>query len=144
MIVDDDPIHRSITRSALEDAGYSIVEAVDGVDALNRLDKAAPALVVLDAVMPNMDGFELCRRLRAGATTQNLPVLMATGLDDQASIASAYDAGATDFITKPVDGPTLVRRIRYLLRGAHRLEAARQELHRLRSSSRAQDDQFGV
>ncbi len=133
MIVDDDPVYRSLMRPALEEAGYSVIEAVDGDDALRRCADVAPALVVVDAVMPNIDGFELCRQLRARAATQYLPILMATGLDDPTALTQAYEAGATDFVTKPIDGPILVRRVRYMLRGAQRLETLLLDVQQLRA-----------
>ena len=100
LIVDDDPVVRSLMRDALEDEGFAVDEAEDGVEALMACAADVPALFVVDAVMPRMDGFALCRELRRRPATAHLPILMATGLDDHASIAKAYEAGATDFIAK--------------------------------------------
>jgi DNA-binding response OmpR family regulator len=122
LIVDDDPVVRSLMLDSLEDEGFSVIEAEDGVQACGVCDHTVPALLIVDAMMPNMDGFELCRRWRAGMTTQYVPILMATGLDDNGSIVRAYESGATDFVAKPLNWPILNHRIHYMLRGAHTLE----------------------
>ena len=134
MIVDDDPFLRSIMTSVLAGKGFAIVEAVDGIEACNACEQHVPSLVIADALMPNMDGFELCRALRGQEKTRHIPILMATGLDDHTSIANAYDAGATDFIFKPLNFQVLHHRVRYMLRGASTLEALRQNQERLRIS----------
>jgi diguanylate cyclase (GGDEF)-like protein len=126
LIVDDDPVVRSLMQDALEDDGFAVVEATDGVVACRRCEEELPSLVIVDAVMPNMDGFELCRTLRRGASTKHLPILMATGLEDHASITRAYEAGATDFISKPLNWLILSHRIRYMLRGARALDDLRE------------------
>jgi diguanylate cyclase (GGDEF)-like protein len=145
LIVDDDPVVRSLMQDSLEDEGFSVVEAEDGVQACGVCDRTVPSLLIVDAMMPNMNGFELCRRLRAGATTQYVPILMATGLDDHGSIVKAYESGATDFISKPLNWPILNHRIHYMLRGAHTLEDLRQNQQRLRAAQeleREQSDRF--
>ena len=112
LIVDDDPIVRSLMRDALEDEGFSVVEAEDGVEACRVCEERLPVLLVVDVVMPQMDGFELCRELRNRPATKDVPILIATGLDDLHSVAKAYDAGATDFIAKPLNWLILNHRIR--------------------------------
>ena len=141
LIVDDDPVVRTLMRDALEDEGFSVVEADDGVKACERCDEQVPSLLVVDAVMPNMDGFELCRVLRRQPATWHVPILMATGLDDGSSIAKAYEAGATDFIAKPLNWPILNHRIRYILRGARTLEELRQNQERLRAAQEQEHEQ---
>jgi diguanylate cyclase (GGDEF)-like protein len=126
LIVDDDPVVRSLMQDALEDDGFAVVEAADGVEACRLCEDEVPLLVVVDAVMPNMDGFELCQTLRRGASTNHLPILMATGLEDDASIVRAYEAGATDFISKPLNWLILRHRVRYMLRGARMLDDLRE------------------
>ena len=145
LIVDDDPIVRALMHGAFEDDGFSVIEAEDGAQACRRCDDMVPSLLVVDAVMPNMDGFELCRQLRQRAATRHVPILMATGLDDHDSIAKAYEAGATDFIAKPINWQILHHRIRYILRGARTLEELRQNQERLRSAQaleREHSEQF--
>jgi diguanylate cyclase (GGDEF)-like protein len=141
MIVDDDPVVRSLMQDALEDEGFTVIEAADGMEACRRCEEGVPSLLVVDALMPNMDGFALCRDLRQRATTQNVPILMATGLDDHASVAKAYDAGASDFIAKPLNWLILIHRIRYMLRGARALEDLRQNQHRLRAAQELEREQ---
>jgi diguanylate cyclase (GGDEF)-like protein len=134
LIVDDDPVVRSLMRDALEDEGFDVREAEDGVEALTACAVDVPALLVVDAVMPRMDGFELCQELRRAPGTKHVPILMATGLDDHASIVKAYEAGATDFIAKPLNWLILNHRIRYMLRGARILDELRQNQTRLRAA----------
>jgi signal transduction histidine kinase len=131
LIVDDDPVIRSVMRDALEDDGFTIIEAEDGVEACERCAETVPALIVVDAVMPSMDGFELCRALRKQPQTAQVPILMATGLDDSGSIARAYEAGATDFIAKPLNWLMLTQRVRYMLRAARAFDDLRQNQERL-------------
>ena len=134
LIVDDDPVVRSLMQDALEDDGFVVVEATDGVEACQRCEEEVPLLVIVDAVMPNMDGFELCQTLRRGASTNHLPILMATGLDDDASVARAYEAGATDFISKPLNWLILGHRVRYMLRGARVLDDLRENQATLKAA----------
>ncbi len=141
LIVDDDPVVRSLMQDSLEDEGFSVIEAEDGVQACGACDHTVPSLLIVDAIMPNMDGFELCRRLRAGVTTQYVPILMATGLDDHDSIVKAYESGATDFVAKPLNWPILNHRIHYMLRGARTLEDLRQNQQRLRAAQELEREQ---
>src|SRR5690242_14722148 len=115
LLVDDDPIVCSLMRAALESEGYFVREARDGEEGCRLYEKFQPQLVIADVVMPRMDGFEMCRELRRLPQPAHLPILMVTGLDDVASIAKAYDAGATDFTSKPINWPILTHRVRYML-----------------------------
>jgi two-component system, sensor histidine kinase len=121
-------------RDALEDEGFSVVEAEDGVEACRVCEERLPVLLVVDVVMPQMDGFELCRELRNRPATKDVPILIATGLDDLHSVAKAYDAGATDFIAKPLNWLILNHRIRYMLRAARAFNELRQNQERLRTA----------
>ena len=116
LIVDDDDIIRTIMRAELEDEGFEVIEAADGLEALDVCRETTPDLMVVDVVMPNLDGYELCAALRRQPQTAFTPILMATGLDDEASIANAYTVGATDFIPKPLQWTILRQRVRYMLR----------------------------
>ena len=100
LLVDDDEVNLLLTSTALRERGFLVSEACDGEAALQALSHGLPDLVVLDAMMPGMDGFTVCRRLRETPSWEFLPVLMLTGLDDDASIERAYRAGATDFFVK--------------------------------------------
>jgi signal transduction histidine kinase len=137
LVVDDDPLLRATMRTALEDEGYRVTEAEDGVVACACCDAAVPNLIVADAAMPRMDGFALCRELRSRPQTVHVPILMVTGLDDRASITAAYEAGATDFIGKPFDWLILIHRIRYMLRTADMLAVLRSSEAWLRAAKDA-------
>lgn len=136
LLVDDDEVNLMITAIALRDRGFVVTEAGSGQRALELLQHEPPDVVVLDAVMPGLDGFETCSRLRAMPRLEHVPVLMLTGLDDDASIRHAYQAGATDFFVKSAQWSLLEGRLRYLLRSAR----VREELARSRARlARAQD-----
>ena len=136
LLVDDDEVNLLLTSIALRERGFVITEAASGERALALLRDSQPDVVVLDALMPGMDGFETCRELRRLSAFASLPVLMLTGLDDEASINRAYEAGATDFFVKSNQWSLLDGRLRYLLRSSRtRLEL---ELSQARLA-RAQD-----
>ena len=118
LVIDDDAIVRLMASEALNDAGYHVVEAPDAESGWQQFIRNGADLVLLDVVMPGMNGFEVCARLRAHADGANVPIIMMTGLDDRKSIASAFDAGATDFLTKPIVWDLLPYRVRYALRAS--------------------------
>jgi diguanylate cyclase (GGDEF)-like protein/PAS domain S-box-containing protein len=118
LIVDDDRFMRATFRDALESAGFETSVAADGETAIAAFVQLQPDLVLLDLIMPGKDGFETCRELRSMRGGEYTPVLMVTGLGDAGSIRSAFEAGATDFITKPVNPDLLVYRVRYMLRAS--------------------------
>jgi len=131
LIVDDDLVVRSLMRAALEDGGFIVVEASDGLEALRLCAERRPDLVVTDVVMPGMDGFELCRELRRHEEWAYVPLLMTTSLDDETSITRAYEAGATDFIAKPIQWMILNHRVRYMLRASRAAADLRENQERL-------------
>ncbi len=136
LLVDDDEVNLLLTALALRERGFKVVEAGGGERALELLRDWAPDLIVLDALMPGIDGFTTCRRLRRAPGFENLPVLMLTGLEDDASITRAYQAGATDFFVKANQWSLLAGRLHYLLRASR----TRIELERNRAKlARAQD-----
>ena len=136
LLVDDDEVNLLLTSIALRERGFAVTESTSGEQALQVLSDWVPDVVVLDALMPQMDGFETCRVLRALPGFESLPVLMLTGLDDDASITRAYEAGATDFFVKSTQWSLLNGRLRYLLRSSR----TRLELERSKSKlARAQD-----
>ena len=116
LIVDDDFTLRLLAREALEQAGFTVLENDDGVGVLAQFEEAEPDIVLLDVMLPGLDGFTLCRQLRELPSGKNTPILMMTGLDDVASIRQAYTAGATDFIAKPFNWLILAYRVRYMMR----------------------------
>ena len=136
LLVDDDEVNLLLTSIALRERGFAITEASSGEQAISILADWLPDVVVLDALMPGLDGFETCRELRVLPGFESLPVLMLTGLDDDASITRAYEAGATDFFVKSTQWSLLAGRLRYLLRASR----TRAELERSKSRlARAQD-----
>src|SRR5690606_36825088 len=97
LLVDDDEVNLLLTSVDLRDRGFAVTEASSGEQALKMISDCVPDVVVLDALMPGLDGFATCQVLRQLPGFESIPVLMLTGLDDDASIARAYEAGATDF-----------------------------------------------
>ena len=117
LMADDDGVSLLVTQAALEAAGFRVVIAANGPEALAHFTQLKPDCVILDVMMPGMDGFETCREIRATAAGKDTPVLILTSRDDVSSVASAYDSGATDFATKGISSRLLVERVRFLLRG---------------------------
>ena len=115
LIADDDRTMRTLLSLAMEEEGFDVVEASNGQQAIAEFNRCQPDLVLLDGVMPVMDGFSCCQYLAKMPIHQQVPVLMLTVLDDQASVKAAFDAGATDFITKPIQWPVLSQRVHRLL-----------------------------
>ncbi len=116
LIVDDSESMRMLLREMLITDGYRIVEASDGDAALEVFESLQPDMVLLDLVMPQMDGVTLCRRLRELATGGSVPVLMVTMSEDPQSVERAFAAGVTDYVTKPVHTAVLRKRVEYLLK----------------------------
>jgi len=136
LLVDDDEVNLLLTGIALRERGFQLTEADSGTRALELLRSQAPDVIVLDAVMPGLDGFATCRAIRALSGFENVPVLMLTGLDDDDSITRAYQAGATDFFVKTTQWSLLAGRLHYLLRASR----TRLELERSKAKlARAQD-----
>jgi diguanylate cyclase (GGDEF)-like protein len=120
LVVDDDADARLIMRAALRKAGFDVRMAASGEDALKQFRAEPSDLVMLDVDMPDLSGHEVCSILRAEAGPQ-VPIVMVTGMDDVASVETAYSCGATDFIAKPVHWALLGHRVRYLFRGQQAL-----------------------
>lgn len=116
MVVDDDPNFRLITVEYLQTSGFRVFEACSGNDALKKLKHQQMELIILDAMMDDMDGFETCEALRADTDLADIPIIMSTGLDDIDSINRAFKVGASDFVIKPVNYSLLIHHIRFLLR----------------------------
>jgi diguanylate cyclase (GGDEF)-like protein len=122
LIVDDDLLIRMLAAESLKAAGFEVTEAGDGAGGLAQMEKCRPDLVLLDVMMPGIDGYEVCRELRRRPELARIPVIMLTGLGDTASIDRAYESGATDFLTKPINATLLTYRVRYALRASRLLE----------------------
>ena len=133
LLIDDDSFSRIMLKALLQKAGYQVTEAKDGSEGLVLYRKISPALILLDAKMPGMDGFDCCRQIRQLPGGEHIPILMVTGLDDQTSVNDAFEAGATDYITKPVQMPVLVGRMRYLMQSIQAEQALRESEEKFRS-----------
>jgi diguanylate cyclase (GGDEF)-like protein len=112
LVADDSATERKIARETLETAGYEVIQAVDGQHALEMFARERPDLVLLDVVMPGMDGYQVCALLRADPVTRNIPVIFVTGEQDEEAETRALDVGAVDFITKPVNPRVVKARVR--------------------------------
>lgn len=130
LVVDDDPLMRQTFRKWLQDADWRVEEARGGEEALKAFQRFQPDLVILDLVMPEMDGFETCAALRSLPGGQYTPILVVMDVYEAASLDRAFEAGATDFISRPVGSKLLTYRVRYLLRTGRAFEEqARSETH---------------
>ncbi len=116
LVVDDGEINRALVEAFLSDLDCRLRSAEDGPSALAAIDRETPDLVLLDVQMPGMDGYEVCRRIKAGPRGRLLPVVMLTALDNSNDRVLALEAGADDFMSKPVDRVELVARVRSALR----------------------------
>ncbi len=116
LVVDDEANNRKTLQSLLQPLGHQVELAVDGTSALDRASALAPDLILLDVMMPGLDGFEVCRRVRANPALAEVPVILVTALDDRASRLSGLEAGADDFVTKPFDRTELRARVQTVMR----------------------------
>jgi PAS domain S-box-containing protein len=122
LLVDDSPTVLMQMRKMLEQAGFVIIEAKNGAETLTLVSRAKPDLVLLDVMMPGIDGFETCARLRQLPHGSRIPVVMMTSLDDIHSINRSYEVGATDFVTKPINTVILSHRLRYMIRASRAMQ----------------------
>ena len=139
LLVDDDEVNLLLTSVALRERGFAVTEVSSGEQALHLISEWLPDVVVLDAMMPGLDGFDTCMELRHMPGYESVPVLMLTGLDDEASITRAYEVGATDFFVKCNQWSLLAGRLRYLLRASrtrHELERSKAKLARAQDLAR--------
>lgn len=125
LIVDDTPDNLALLSDALDDAGYMVLVALDGLSALNRIQRRRPDLILLDAMMPGLDGFETCRRIKAEAQTADIPVLFMTALTESEHVVEAFAAGGIDYVTKPIHPDEVLARVASHLRTAQILQSAR-------------------
>ncbi len=135
LVVDDDSGHRILAREALEQSGFRVEVAENGKHALEVVANTQPDLMILDVLMPGLDGYSVCTQLRRDPNFCHMPILMATGLEDVNSIEQAFEAGATNFVIKPINWTLLVYHVRYILRSAE-MEKDLREVLRFISSIR--------
>ena len=120
LIVDDVPDNLALLHDALDESGYTVLVATSGESALARAAQARPDIVLLDAMMPGMDGFEVARRLKADPATAHIPIVFMTGLTETEHLVAAFGAGATDYVTKPIKPKEVLARMNVHLAGARR------------------------
>jgi two-component system sensor histidine kinase/response regulator len=140
LIVDDDPGNRMLVRMALEADGHELLEAGDGQEALDLIAESEPDALLLDVVMPKLDGFETCRILKASPETSKIPVLLLTSLEDQADRLMGIEVGASDFILKPFDSREIALRVRNAVRLKLAIDAVQSSYEQLRRVEELRDN----
>ncbi|MEZ2130594.1 MULTISPECIES: response regulator [unclassified Sinorhizobium] len=125
LLVDDSPETLGFLTDALEQSGFSVLIATSGTGALSIVERITPDLILLDAIMPTMDGFETCRRLKSNAIVAQVPVIFMTGLTETEHVVHALESGGVDYLTKPINIDELRARIRVHLRNARSAQSAR-------------------
>lgn len=127
LIVDDVPGNLALLSDALERAGYKVLVAMDGISALERMQRMRPDVVLLDAMMPGLDGFETCRRMKAMPAIADIPVLFMTALTESEHVVEGFAAGGIDYVTKPIHPEEVLARVAAHLRTARILQSARSQ-----------------
>ena len=115
LVVDDEPDVLKIVSAALRKGPYEIIEAVNGKEALEKTHREQPDLIITDVMMPEMNGFELCRKLRSSLQTGSIPIIMLTAKSDLESELEGLDAGADDYMTKPVEPLRVAMRVKAMM-----------------------------
>ena len=128
LIVDDVPENLSLLHDALDETGYTVLVATNGESALQRARQSLPDVVLLDAVMPGMDGFEVARRLKADFVTHHIPIVFMTGLTETEHVVAAFAAGGADYVTKPIRPAEVLARISAHVHNARQMRQARTAL----------------
>jgi DNA-binding response OmpR family regulator len=128
LIVDDVPENLSLLHDALDEAGYTVLVATHGEAALQRARQSLPDVILLDALMPGVDGFEVARRLKADFSTQHIPILFMTGLTETEHVVAAFAAGGSDYVTKPIRPAEVLARIAAHMQNARQMKQARSAL----------------
>jgi DNA-binding response OmpR family regulator/DNA-binding CsgD family transcriptional regulator len=128
LIVDDVPENLSLLHDALDEAGYTVLVATHGEAALQRAAQAVPDIILLDAVMPGIDGFEVARRLKAQGETAHIPIVFMTGLSETEHVVAAFQAGGVDYVVKPLRPREVLARIEAHMQSARQARQARNAL----------------
>lgn len=140
LVAEDSPVLLTLMSEALQQAGFAVVATAEGEAALAAFTRCKPDLILLDIMMPKMNGFETCAAIRQLPEGARLPILLTTSSDDIQSITRAYEVGATDFIVKPINWLILTHRLRYMLRASQSIE----ELYQSKEALRAAHDGLEV
>ena len=128
LIVDDVPDNIAVLHDALDESGYTVLVATGGEAALQRAAQALPDIVLLDAMMPGMDGFEVARRLKATPSTAHIPIIFMTGLSETEHLVAALECGGVDYVTKPIKPKEVLARMGVHVQGARQARQARNAL----------------
>ncbi|MGH1484848.1 MAG: response regulator [Cellvibrionaceae bacterium] len=128
LVVDDSPETLGLLNEALENIGYTVLIALEGKQALTIAEKITPDIILLDAIMPNMDGFETCKRIKANVNLEKVPVIFMTGLSDTDSIVKGLEAGGVDYLSKPIKPNELIARMKVHLNNARLANSAHSAL----------------
>lgn len=128
LIVDDVPDNLSVLHDALDESGYTVLVATGGEAALQRAAQAVPDIVLLDAMMPGMDGFEVAKRLKASPQTAHIPIIFMTGLTETEHLVAALEAGCVDYVTKPIKPKEVLARMGVHMQGARQARQTRNAL----------------
>jgi DNA-binding response OmpR family regulator/DNA-binding CsgD family transcriptional regulator len=134
LLVDDAPDHLALLHDALDEAGYTVLVALDGETALRRAAQAQPQVILLDALMPGLDGFEVARLLKANPHTAHIPIIFMTGLTETEHLEAALDAGGVDYVTKPVKPREVMARMAVHIRTAQKATEGAWEQHQARNA----------
>ena len=128
LLVDDAPQSLGALCSELEADGYTVIVAIDGASALERLELVSPDAILMDALMPGMDGFETCRRIKSDPAWAHVPVIFMTGLSETSQIVKGFDAGGVDYVVKPVRAEEVKVRLATHVRNARAVRMARESI----------------
>jgi signal transduction histidine kinase len=128
LVVDDTPANLEVTSEALTDAGFEVAIAPDGERAIKQAERSLPSLILLDVMMPGIDGFETCRRLKASPLTQEIPVIFMTALSDTTDKVNGFNLGAVDYVTKPFQEAELIARVKTQLKLRHLSQTLEQQV----------------
>jgi len=128
LVVDDTPANLAVTSEALTDAGFEVAIAKDGERAIKQAERNLPDLILLDVMMPGIDGFETCRRVKASPITQDIPIIFMTALSDTTDKVTGFNLGAVDYITKPFQEAELLARVKTHLKLRHLTQTLEQQV----------------
>ena len=136
LVVDDTPLNRKLQKNYLMEVGYQVILAEDGIEALKKIREESPDLILLDVMMPKMDGFQVCRHIKHNFRTRYTPVILVTALNEIETKMKGIEAGADDFISKPFNKLELLARVKSLLRIKHLNKELQSKIHLLEKAQK--------
>ena len=144
LLADDSPDSLDMLNEAFINEGYTIFVALDGQQALNIAERISPDIIIMDAIMPNLDGFEACKKLKSNRELRDIPVIFMTGLSNSEDVIKGLEAGGVDYVSKPVNLDELIARIQVHLRNSRLTRSARNALDEIGQQSFACDSNGSV